>query len=154
MQPYIFPYIGYFQLMNAVDRFIVLDDVNFKKAGWINRNRLIVNGKEYLFTIQVKKSSQNKLINEINIAYDEQWSARLVTTIEQSYSKSASFSDGIDIVRKVFLSGINNLSGFILKSLYLIKTYLDIRTEIVESSSVYENDNMVGQERIINICKK
>ena len=67
MQPYIFPYIGYFQLIDAVDTFVFYDDVNFIKRGWINRNKLLVNGEEHMFTVALSNVSQNKLINEILI---------------------------------------------------------------------------------------
>jgi hypothetical protein len=67
MQPYIFPYIGYFQLIKAVDKFVLYDDVNFINKGWINRNRILSNGKDLLFTIPLKDASQNKLINEIDV---------------------------------------------------------------------------------------
>ena len=67
MQPYLFPYIGYFQLLNAVDIFVLFDDVNYINRGWINRNRILLNGKPHLFTIPLHKASQNKLINEIEI---------------------------------------------------------------------------------------
>ena len=63
MQPYIFPYIGYFQLINAVDKFVIYDDVNFINKGWINRNRTHNNGKESLFSIPLKEASQNKLFS-------------------------------------------------------------------------------------------
>ena len=50
MQPYIFPYLGYFQLVNCVDTFVFYDDVNFIKRGWINRNKILINGKEVLLS--------------------------------------------------------------------------------------------------------
>ena len=55
MQPYLFPYIGYFQLINAVDIFVLYDDVNFRKQSWINRNKIMLNGKEHTFTITVSR---------------------------------------------------------------------------------------------------
>ena len=60
MQPYFMPYIGYFQLINAVDKFVVYDDVNFIKKGWISRNNILVNGKSYLFSVPLQNMSQNK----------------------------------------------------------------------------------------------
>lgn len=54
MQPYFLPYIGYFQLMKAVDRYVIYDDVNYIKGGWINRNNLLVNGRKQLFTIALE----------------------------------------------------------------------------------------------------
>ena len=67
MQPYFLPYIGYFQLINAVDVFVVYDDVNYIKKGWINRNNILVNGEGFLFNIPLQEVSQNKSINQINI---------------------------------------------------------------------------------------
>ena len=64
MQPYFLPYIGYFQLINAVDVFVFYDDVNFIKGGWINRNNLLVNKGKYLFTIPLTEASSNNLISE------------------------------------------------------------------------------------------
>ena len=67
MQPYFFPYIGYWQLINAVDKFVIYDDVNFIMRGYINRNAILINGQAYKFSIPLEKPSQNKLINEINL---------------------------------------------------------------------------------------
>ena len=55
MQPYIFPYIGYYQLIDAVDQFIIFDDVNFIKRGWINRNNILLNKNKHLFSIPLSK---------------------------------------------------------------------------------------------------
>ena len=73
MQPYFFPYIGYLQLINAVDRFVILDDVNFINKGWINRNRILLNGAPHLFTLPLIKAIQNKLISEIEILHDDKF---------------------------------------------------------------------------------
>ena len=73
MQPYFLPYIGYYQLMAAVDEFLVYDDVNFIKGGWINRNRILLDGQEYLFVIPLCGASQNRLINEIELMPEANW---------------------------------------------------------------------------------
>ena len=65
MQPYIFPYIGYFQLVQAVEMFVFYDDVNYIKGGWINRNRILINNQPSYVTIPLKGASPNKLICEI-----------------------------------------------------------------------------------------
>ena len=65
MQPYFFPYIGYWKLINAVDIFVIYDDVNFIKGGYINRNNILNNGNSQLITLELIGSSQNKRINEI-----------------------------------------------------------------------------------------
>ena len=64
MQPYVFPYIGYFQLINAVNKFIFYDDVDYIKQGWINRNQILLNGKAYLFTIPLADASSLRKIKD------------------------------------------------------------------------------------------
>ena len=93
MQPYFMPYIGYFQLINAVDKFIIYDDVNFIKKGWINRNTILVNGKCLLVSIPLKKVTQNKVIDQINIANDLNWQTDLLKTITLAYKKAPFFEE-------------------------------------------------------------
>ena len=88
MQPYIFPYIGYFQLINAVDTFVFYDDVNFIKRGWINRNKILVNGEESLITFPCIKASQNKEIREIEIDLSDKQYKKILKTISFTYKNS------------------------------------------------------------------
>ena len=87
MQPYFLPYIGYFQLIKAVDKFIIYDDVNFIKKGWINRNNLLVDGQPFLFSAPLIKVSQNRKINEIKMVESHEWHRKLLKTIK-NYLKS------------------------------------------------------------------
>lgn len=154
MQPYIFPYIGYFQLINAADKFVIYDDVNFIKKGWINRNKILVNGKANLFTIPLRKSSQNKLIKEIEISLTLHWKPKFLKTVESSYCKAPYFKDTFGIISSVIQNSELNISKFILNSLKSICNYLDIRTHIIESSAIYNNPNLKNQNKIIDICLK
>lgn len=154
MQPYLFPYLGYFQLMAAVDRFVVFDDVNFIKKGWINRNRILVNGKEHLFTVPLKNASQNRHINEIELADRCVWLDNFLKTLERSCKKAPFYNQTIDLVKQIFSSTEKNLSKFIFQSFVLIAGYADIRTTLVETSAAYNNSDLCGQDRIIDICKK
>lgn len=91
MQPYLFPYLGYFQLINAVNIFVIYDDVNCLKQGWINRNRILVDGSEHMFNIPLKGGrTSNKKINEIEINGNL---SKLLKTIEQFYKKAPCFSE-------------------------------------------------------------
>ena len=154
MQPYIFPYIGYFQLINAVDKFVILDDVNFINKGWINRNNILVNGKANLFTIPLKEASQNKLINEIDISSEAKWKTKLLKSIELSYKKAPNFLDIFFLVEDIIKSENYKISDLIVNSLKQIIKYLDIKTEIVSTSSIYANNGLKAQDRIIDICIK
>src|SRR4051812_4492478 len=101
MQPYLLPYIGYFQLIAAVDRFLFLDDVNYINRGWINRNRILLGGKDHLFTLNLKEVSQNKKINEIEIAKDERWTAKFLRTVESAYRKAPHYSAVMPILQEI-----------------------------------------------------
>ena len=152
MQPYIFPYIGYFQLINAVDKFVIYDDVNFINKGWINRNRILNNGKDSLFTIPLKEASQNKLINEIEINWDIAWKSKFLKTLEQCYKKAPFYSEILPIIEQTLSIDNEPVSKVIEHNLRLICNYLDIKTEIISSSALYQNTHLKAQERILDIC--
>ena len=152
MQPYIFPYIGYFQLINAVDKFVIYDDVNFINKGWINRNRILNNGKDSLFTIPLKEASQNKLINEIDINWDIAWKSKFLKTLEQCYKKTPFYSEILPIIEQTLSIDNEPVSKVIEHNLRLICNYLDIKTEIISSSTIYKNTHLKAQERILDVC--
>ncbi len=152
MQPYIFPYIGYFQLINAVDKFVIYDDVNFINKGWINRNRILNNGKDSLFTIPLKEASQNKLINEIDINWDIAWKSKFLKTLEQCYKKAPFYSEILPIIEQTLSVDNDPVSKVIEHNLRLVCDYLGIKTEIVSSSAIYQNTHLKAQERILAIC--
>ena len=152
MQPYIFPYIGYFQLINAVDKFVIYDDVNFINKGWINRNRILNNGKDSLFTIPLKEASQNKLINEIDVNWDDAWKSKFIKTLEQCYKKAPFYSEILPIIEQTLSIDNKPVSKVIEHNLRLICNYLDIKTEIISSSAIYQNTHLKAQERILAIC--
>jgi len=154
MQPYFLPYIGYLQLMKAVDKFVLYDDVNYINKGWINRNRLLVNGKEYLFTIPLIEASQNKRINEIYLSNDPKWRGKLLKTIEQAYKKSPFYLAAGSVVEKSINFEADKLSDWIAASFGILVNYLNIQTEIVTSSEIYQNAHLKGQERILDICRQ
>lgn len=88
MQPYFFPYLGYFQMFNAVDKFVLLDDVNFIMRGYINRNSILLNGKAHKFSIPLEKPSQNKLINETKLNFSLKDKENFLKTIQLAYKKA------------------------------------------------------------------
>ncbi|MDH4460752.1 MAG: WbqC family protein [Flectobacillus sp.] len=152
MQPYILPYIGYFQLIKAVDKFIIYDDVNFINRGWINRNRLLVGGKDSLFTIPLKEASQNKLIHEIEVNWDAAWKSKFLKTLEQSYKKAPFYADVLPLVQASLALDNVPISEVIVENLRILCSYLDIKTEIIASSRSYNNQHLKAQERILDIC--
>lgn len=154
MQPYLFPYTGYFQLISAVDKFIIYDDVHFINKGWINRNNILVNNEKHLFTLPLKKSGQNKLIKDIEIHDPVEWKIKFLKTIETSYKHSEFFKETFELVSKIMDSDDNYISGFNLYCMKIFTDYLDIKTEIVRSSGLYNNSGLKSQDRILDICYK
>jgi len=128
MQPYLFPYIGYFQLVEAVDYFVILDEVNFIKRGWINRNRILISNKEHTFTLPLQKASQNKLIKELELFKPDSSKEKLLTTIRHAYSKAPEFEGVFPVLEEIILSQENILSPYIANSIRKITNILDIKT--------------------------
>jgi len=150
MQPYLFPYIGYWQLINAVDTFVIYDDVNFIKKGYINRNSILVNGQSQLFTLELIGASQNKLVNEIEIGNN---STKTLKTIELSYKKASYFDTVYPIIENILNQDEKNLAKFVGYSLEQISNYLDIDTKFIYSSNIEKDNTFKAQEKILNICK-
>ena len=154
MQPYFFPYLGYFQLINCVDTFVIFDDVNFINRGWINRNNILLNGSPHLIHVPLIEASQNKLINEILVVSETKWRTKLLKNIEHSYKRAPYFDPVYAIFESVIQSSHALISLLNLFGIQKVCDYLKINTKLVESSSIYENKSLKGQDRIIDICKK
>ena len=154
MQPYFLPYIGYWQLLNIVDVFVIYDDVNYIKRGWINRNRLLENGNAAYFNVFVKDSSQNRHINEMERFHTDKMESRLLKRIFFCYRKAPYFQEIYPIIQAIISDDEENLSAYLLKSIKFVAEYLDIKTSIIKSSDLDKNVLLKGQEKILDICKK
>lgn len=155
MQPYLFPYIGYFQMINAVDVFVFYDDVNYIKKGWINRNRILVNGKDKLFTIPLKDASQNKMINEVDIFLETPEVRKILETIKQNYKKAPFFSEVFPIIENVFSSPSSTIGDLAKLSIKAVNEYLGITTVLKRSSVDFaDTKGLERAERLVAICKK
>ncbi|PXY44072.1 WbqC family protein [Flavobacterium hydrophilum] len=154
MQPYLFPYIGYFQLINAVDAFVVYDDVNYIKQGWINRNNILVNNVSFLFTLPLANASSFATINSIKIDKKEYqiWVRKFLKTLEQSYTKAPFFLEVFPLVKDLLESDNEKMVELINKSLFSITKYLNIKTRIITSSDIFNNNFLKGKERVVDIC--
>ncbi len=150
MQPYLFPYIGYWQLINTADTFVIYDDVNFIKQGYINRNSILANKKKQLFTLELIQASANKLINEIQIGRNR---AKILKTIKQNYIKAPYFKTVYPILEDIFNQDEQNLAKFIGYSLQHISDYLQIETKLIYSSDIKKDNSLKAQDKVIHICK-
>ncbi|MBD8082328.1 WbqC family protein [Chryseobacterium caseinilyticum] len=153
MQPYIFPYLGYFQMINASDTFVFYDDVQFIKGGWINRNRIIVGNQVKYFTIPLLKATPNKLINEIYIDTHSKDFKNILKTINQSYKKSPYFTDVFPLLEDTFAGTENRIGEMAINSIKNVSEYLGISTLFLKSSVEFKD--ITGLERtarLIEIC--
>lgn len=154
MQPYLFPYIGYFQLINAADKFIFYDDVDFIKKGWINRNRFLINGRPTFFTVPLSKVSQNIKTKNTKIKKEEfiKWRSKFYKSLEYNYNNTPFYPEVLPIIKNVLENDTASISELAKLSIQNVLNYLNIETCIVWSSSVYGNSHLRREERILNIC--
>jgi hypothetical protein len=154
MQPYIFPYLGYYQLVNAVDLFIFFDDVNYIKKGWINKNNILVGGESHKFTVPVRDASQNKPINKIELSEFVDWRSKFLKTVEGAYKKAPYFNDIFEIINKILDQSYSSVSELAKSSVKEISIHLGLKTEFESSSGLsYARNAENGQEKILDICK-
>lgn len=150
MQPYFFPYIEYFKLMEAVDVYVIADDLRYIKNGFINKNSILLNNEAFKISLQLKGASQNKLINEIEVGEN---SGQLLETIRRTYKKAPYFNTVFPLIESILLNEEKNLARFLGDSLIKISRYLDIKVEILYSSDIDKDDDLKFDKRIMNICQ-
>lgn len=156
MQPYFFPYLGYFQLIHAVDEFVFLDDVTFIKKGWINRNRLALNGADWWFTVPLRGQSQHTLIRDVRIAPEEfrQWRRKFMLTLRHFYGKAAFYQTGTRLVEEVLATASDNMADLAKAAITACCRLLGITARLIFSSSVFPSNRLRGEERLIDVCKQ
>lgn len=149
MQPYFFPYLGYFQLIDAVDTFVIYDDVNYIKKGWINRNCILANGQRQLITLPIRAASQNRRINELELTDSPN---TILERIRHNYRKAPNFAEAFDLARSVLSYSETNLARFLRNGIEEICRYLGLRRGFIFSSELANHPEDRGTGRILNIC--
>ncbi|MCC6195981.1 MAG: WbqC family protein [Burkholderiales bacterium] len=152
MQPYFFPYPGYFQLLQAVDLFIVHDRVKYTKKGWINRNRILVNGSDALITVPVRHDSDSLDIVERSIAPDFD-RAKLLNRIAGAYRGAPHFAQVFPLVERVVNNAEPNLFRFLRASIEATRDFLGIDTPIRAASSFAIDPALRAQDKVIALCR-
>jgi len=153
MQPYFFPYIGYFQLLSSVDKFIFYDDVNFIKGGWVNRNRLFLAGSIRYVTVPLVNASSFDKINQISSKLSESWIDSLNSSLYQSYRKAPYYKEVISLIDAVLRSSDGTIGSVSKASIVKTAMYLGIEKNFVMSSAIYGNQEKSSSDRVIDICK-
>lgn len=151
MQPYFLPYIGYYQLIAAVDVFVIYDNIKYTKKGWINRNRMLLNGHDAFFSLPLKKDSDSLDIVQRNLAADFDRN-RLLNQFKGAYSKAPCFVDTQCLLERIIQHEDDNLFQYIRHSLFETCSYLDIDTEIRVSSDIGIDHGLRGQGKVLALC--
>ena len=154
MQPYLFPYIGYFQLMRAASKFVIYDDVSYIRGGWINRNRWLADGKPAFFTVPIKDASSFRAIAETEISDDGRWRDKLLRGFEQNYRKAPFFREAMGLFEPIVRMEEPRIARRAVASVMAVRSYLNLSTAMIESSSRFENAQMSGSERVIDVCRR
>lgn len=155
MQPYFFPYLGYYQLLQAADSFVFFDDVNYINKGWINRNNMLQKDKPLLFTVPLLKASQNKLINEIELLDFEKWKGGFLKQVQHNYTKAPFFKNIFPWLNKIFDNQpYTNISQLAIASVRGVASLLTLDVEFRQSSAInYNREGTTnGQDKILDIC--
>lgn len=153
MQPYFFPYIGYFQLIAAVDRFVLYDNIKYTKKGWINRNRYLLDGRDAVFTVPLKSNSDFLDVRDRRIAEDFD-RRKLLARICQAYRKAPFLDPAYAVFEKAVTNLEPNLFGFIYRSILDVCGYLGIATPIEPSSGLAIDHALQGQCKILALCRE
>lgn len=155
MQPYFMPYIGYFQLIKMVDKFIFYDDVTFIKQGWINRNQILINNQAKMFTVPLSNASSNVLIKDVLISESAylKWKKTFLNSILFSYKKAKNYSQVLPLIESILQEKPATISILAIKSIVEVSRYLNLQTKFEICSETYSNAELSGQNRVLDICK-
>jgi len=155
MQPYFFPYLGYWQLMNRVEKFVIYDDIEFSKSSWIHRNRYGRNGKAQMFTLPLRSDSDFLDIRDRELS--DSWGQeklKIRRKLEGAYRHAPYFSEGMDVFDECVSFAGTNLFGFVANSIKVVAKRLELEAELLVASEVGYTKNLRGQERVISLCQK
>jgi len=156
MQPYFFPYIGYYQMAAAVERFLFYDDVQYIKGGHIARNKLLVNGKEWLFTVPLSGASPNQLIQDVRLDEGKwpQWKDKFLRTIDQNYRKAENYAAGRELLEEVLQVPDDRIASLAERSVRLVMRKLGRPVRFQRTSAMDLRQDLRFEERLFHICAK
>jgi len=155
MQPYFFPYQGYFQLIAAVDRFVVYDDVAFLKNGWVNRNRILTAAGVEYFTVPLSGASSFHSIRDTRCAPPSRWRDKMLRTLTQVYARAPQREAGLSLVDRVLaVADAESIRDLAVASLREVCNYAGLTAQWQESSTTYGNTELRGVARVLDICRR
>ena len=154
MQPYFFPYIGYFQLISASNVFVLHDDVQYITGGWVNRNRILLNGQDRMITLPVQNASHVLPIKARNYVSSNQGLKHIINQVKQAYGKAPCFDQVFPMVEELLTYEDRNVARFNENLIRRVCDFVGIQTSILTSSGLDKDDSLTGQDRVLEICRR
>ncbi len=151
MQPYFLPYMGYWQLIASVDEFVIYDNIQYTKKGWITRNRFLLNGKDEMFSLSIKADSDFLPVSDRHLSPDFD-REKLIRQLQGAYQKAPHYKENFPVIEEIIRHREQNISAYISNSIHKICAYLDIQTSLLPSSQISGNENLKGQDKVLDIC--
>jgi hypothetical protein len=151
MQPYFMPYIGYYQMIAAVDLFIVYDNIKYTKKGWINRNRMLQNGKDVMFSLPLKSDSDYLDVCERELSADFNPN-KLLNQLKGAYRRAPYFAQTLPLVEQIVRYDDANLFRFLHNSIAKTCEHLGITTEVRKSSGIAIDHGLKNQDKVLAMC--
>lgn len=154
MQPYAFPYFGYFCLIQSSNEIVFYDDVNFIKGGWINRNKILINDKPSIFNIFLSGASSFKEIREINLLNNDSMTSKTLKSIQQSYKNAPYFKLAYPHIERVFLEQKGNVADFAIASIQAVYDYIGLTLKYRKSSESFSHTKGEDKvDRLVHMCE-
>ena len=127
MQPYFFPYIGYYALIKHSNHFVFFDTPQFIRHGWIDRNRILKPTDSWQYIkVPIVKHPRNTCINEISIQNEILWKNRIIRQVEHYKKKAIYYKNTIDLIKEVFNFEGNSIVDLNIKTVTTVMQYLNI----------------------------
>ncbi|MEY2597982.1 MAG: hypothetical protein RLZZ142_241 [Verrucomicrobiota bacterium] len=152
MQPYLFPYLGYFQLASAVDRFVLCDDFQYTRKGWMNRNRFLQNGHATLFTVPLKADARDRDIREREVAAEFEGGA-LLRRFRAAYLRAPFLRETLGVVEAALQCESRNLFDFLEHTVRAVCSHLGIGTPLGRTSDLAVSAEQPKEERLLALCR-
>jgi hypothetical protein len=153
MQPYLFPYLGYFQLMAASDVFVAYDDAQYMKGGWINRNRILANGRPAWVTLPVLRDSHRAIISERRYAETSAGRGEFMQRIANAYRRAPHYATAMPLVEELMRFSAASVAGFNIHALETVARLLGVKAEIRRSSSIAKSAGVAAQDKVLAVCE-
>lgn len=153
-QPYFLPYLGYWQLIHAADRFLIADDIDYIKGGWINRNRILIDGNPHYFRVEKAGHAESRLIRDKQVSMNPFGVKEKLKTLEMAYRRAPCFAEGYALAERILTWPERNLSLFLEHSIREVCAYLGITTPLGRTSDLPGNNLLRREERIYDFCRR